>query len=134
MRKSIFFILMAFLFLVVAIVFTSCKNSKVSEADSNAGQKAIGGPEKILITSPDTTVVVTDSQTEQNSSDGRRYMMISGTDTTQNTKSITIVITGPVKMIDELMEASYGKSKIKYTIIKEESGHKKNNLEDKPQK
>ncbi len=89
MKKSI--LLLAFLFMVIALIISSCATSGV---------------------------IVADGDSDRGTSDGPGRMRIVGTDTTQDTKTLTIQITGPASKIDELTEATNGHYKIRYVLKK----------------
>jgi len=87
MKKTIFF--MAMLAIAIAIFISSCQTSGV---------------------------IVAESDTDHGSEDGPRKMRIANTDTTRETKTIIIEITGQPEYIDQLTEAANGKFEIHYFL------------------
>ncbi|MEI8045908.1 MAG: hypothetical protein WCI92_00910 [Bacteroidota bacterium] len=101
MKKT--FLFMAFLFLVIAILISSCKYDGVLVSEST------GEHGKII---PDSTnnlgLIVQQDQINK--------FRIVGTDGAGETKTITIQITGSAEKIDMLTEAAKGKYEIRYVL------------------
>jgi len=87
MKKTIFF--MAMLAIAIAIFISSCQTSGV---------------------------IVAESDTDRGSSDGPRKMRIANTDTTRETDTIIIVITGQPEYIDRLTKAANLRFKMHYVL------------------
>ena len=101
MKKT--FLFMAFLFLVIAMLISSCKYDGVLVSESTGEHGKI---------TPDTTsntgLIVGQDQINK--------FRIVGTDSNREVKTITLQITGTAEKIDMLKAAAKGKFEIRYVL------------------